>query len=339
MTVELDQGIRAEVLTTVAELGRIAVAWRRLWQQARWATPFQRPEWLLPWCRWWADAGVHVLSLWRGDALVGLVPWRIDDDGAQRRRALLLGAGPSDYLDALVAPEHEPTAAAAILAHLADLRRQVELCELDQLAPQGILARTLHASEWGDARMPGAACPVLPLVPGTASLADCLPKEHYKKLQYYRRRLQRSGTAEYERVGPDNFDASFSDLVRLHTARWNGRDEPGVLKDPAVERFHREAARRLLRAGLLRQYVLRLDRRVIAAYYGFHARGRSYYYLSGFEPAYRQLSPGMLIVGHAVEQAAAEHAVEFDFLRGQESYKYVWGANDQPTYCWRFARP
>jgi CelD/BcsL family acetyltransferase involved in cellulose biosynthesis len=31
-----------------------------------------------------------------------------------------------------------------------------------------------------------------------------------------------------------------------------------------------------------------------------------------------------------VEQALAEGALAFDFLRGAESYKYRWGAEDQP---------
>ena len=32
--------------------------------------------------------------------------------------------------------------------------------------------------------------------------------------------------------------------------------------------------------------------------------------------------------------AVREGAREFDFLRGQESYKYEWGAVDKPAYRW-----
>ncbi len=60
-----------------------------------------------------------------------------------------------------------------------------------------------------------------------------------------------------------------------------------------------------------------------------------YYYLGGFDPDYAALSPGALLVGHAIEAAVREGAVAFDFLRGREAYKRRWGARDTPTYCRR----
>jgi CelD/BcsL family acetyltransferase involved in cellulose biosynthesis len=38
------------------------------------------------------------------------------------------------------------------------------------------------------------------------------------------------------------------------------------------------------------------------------------------------------MIGHAVEQAAAEGLLEFHFLRGREPYKYAWGAVDRPNH-------
>jgi CelD/BcsL family acetyltransferase involved in cellulose biosynthesis len=37
----------------------------------------------------------------------------------------------------------------------------------------------------------------------------------------------------------------------------------------------------------------------------------------------------MILIGHAIEEAAREGARDFDFLRGQEAYKYEWGAQDR----------
>jgi CelD/BcsL family acetyltransferase involved in cellulose biosynthesis len=68
---------------------------------------------------------------------------------------------------------------------------------------------------------------------------------------------------------------------------------------------------------------------VAAVYYGFVANGRAYYYLSGFDPSFERLSPGTLIVHHAIQEAVREGAGEMDFLRGREAYKYGWGARDR----------
>jgi CelD/BcsL family acetyltransferase involved in cellulose biosynthesis len=59
---------------------------------------------------------------------------------------------------------------------------------------------------------------------------------------------------------------------------------------------------------------------------------RVYLYISGFDPALDRLSPGMLLVGHALEQAVNEGFATLDFLRGQEPYKYFWGAADAPIF-------
>jgi CelD/BcsL family acetyltransferase involved in cellulose biosynthesis len=90
------------------------------------------------------------------------------------------------------------------------------------------------------------------------------------------------------------------DLFRLHAARWNGRLR-------GLESFHAEVALGFLREGMLRGLtVLRLDGRAIAAVYAFATRGRTWFYLSGFDPRFEKLSPGTVAVGNAIDLAAAE---------------------------------
>jgi CelD/BcsL family acetyltransferase involved in cellulose biosynthesis len=84
-----------------------------------------------------------------------------------------------------------------------------------------------------------------------------------------------------------------------------------------------------MEAGLLRLYLLRIEGEPAAAYYGFMHRDRAYAYLTGLNPDFAFESPGVLMLAHALEQALAEGAREAHFLRGQEAYKYEWGARDR----------
>jgi CelD/BcsL family acetyltransferase involved in cellulose biosynthesis len=107
--------------------------------------------------------------------------------------------------------------------------------------------------------------------------------------------------------------------------------------------WHREAAPRLLAAGLLRPLSLRIAGKLVAVLYALadaHAvpDRRWFYYLGGFDPDAAALSPGTLLVGHAIEQAQAEGAAVFDFLRGDEPYKQRWGATNQPMTTLRIRR-
>jgi CelD/BcsL family acetyltransferase involved in cellulose biosynthesis len=69
---------------------------------------------------------------------------------------------------------------------------------------------------------------------------------------------------------------------------------------------------------------------------GPHLACRRWYdYIGGFDPEFALLSPGTLLIGHALDAATAEGATATDFLRGAEPYKYRWGAVDQPMWVLR----
>jgi len=51
-----------------------------------------------------------------------------------------------------------------------------------------------------------------------------------------------------------------------------------------------------------------------------------YFYNAGVDPYARDLSPGVLMSALAIGDAIAAGRRRFDYLRGDEAYKYEWGA-------------
>ena len=61
--------------------------------------------------------------------------------------------------------------------------------------------------------------------------------------------------------------------------------------------------------------------------------GRSmYYYNAGVDPDAKDLSPGIVMTARYIEAAIALGRRRLDFLRGDEPYKYEWGAVDEPIH-------
>jgi CelD/BcsL family acetyltransferase involved in cellulose biosynthesis len=323
-------GLAVHEVTTAAGLEALRREWSALWDADPDAAPFQTPEWLLP---WWAHLGggeLWTLALRDRAGLAGLAPLFVWQGGGARQ-VTLLGNGISDRLGLLAAPGRGREVAAAVLAHLAARASRWDTADLRDLAPDSPLLSVplppglLAVVEEDE---PGA---VLALPGSVAELAASPAGKQLARLAYPRRRAGREGGLSAERAGGASLDAMLDDLFRLHGARWAGRGEPGVLAGEAVRRFHREAAAGLLARGLLRTYALRIGGRTAAVHHGFHARGRAWYYLGGFDPAFARLSPGHLAVAHAVEQAVREGMGEMDFLRGREGYKHEWGATPRPA--------
>ena len=125
-------------------------------------------------------------------------------------------------------------------------------------------------------------------------------------------------------VPPAEVEAAVEDLLALNARRW-GADS--VLRDGLLRALLRDAAPTLQEAGLLRLYQVALDGRRIAVLFVLAGPWAHHGYNGGFDPDHARLSPSAMLVGTAMAQAAREGRAWFDFLRGQESYKSIWGAS------------
>lgn len=289
---------------------------------------------LLAWWRFFGTPDPFVLTARDGGELVAILPlYLLREPG--RRKLLPIGVGLSDYIDAL----GDPAACVAgdlFMAAIAEAPGWDE-CWLPDLAPDGLLAQAAAVPGLIDRFAPAAPCPVLALPGELTRLSAAIPRTRLHLLHRSRRRAAAMGTVVFETI-TERLDTAMDDLFRLHDWRWQARGACGLSGDPAVRRFHRVAAAALSAAGMLRLHRMSIDGTAVAVCYGFAAKGSAYAYLSGFDPSQSRLSPGMLIIGHAVEHACAEGAARFDFLRGAECYKYGWGAVDRSKTSRRLSR-
>jgi CelD/BcsL family acetyltransferase involved in cellulose biosynthesis len=316
--------IATEVLTEEPALATLEPEWWDLWSRCPAATPFQSPAWLLPWWRSFAPGRLRAIAVRHDGRLIGLAPFYLED-GALGLRLLLLGLGTTDYLDLLIDPDHAGPAAAAIEAAVLD--GDWDCWELEELAPGAAAFRLRCPPRCAETGAEHSACPTLGLA-GPADLSGCIPSRRRKQLRRALTLAQRRGPTEIEPVD-GAADGFLDDLLRLHGARWSDRGQSGLLQDEAVQRFHRTALPGLVRSGLARLYRLWIGGRVVGAFQGLSARGRTYAYLGGFDPDYAYESPGAILIGHAISTAIDEGGAEFHFLRGREPYKYDWGAADR----------
>jgi CelD/BcsL family acetyltransferase involved in cellulose biosynthesis len=319
----MSQELRSEIIEDVEALAALAPAWWALWRRCP-STPFMSPAWTLPWWRAFSPGRLRVVAIWAGQDLAALAPLYLER-GELGARLLPIGIGISDALDVLVDPAGAERASKALVAAVAGYAADWDCWELEEL-PGDAAALTLpippDCEEQGG---PQRASPVLDLTAATGDPLAALPARKRRKLRMAQNRVARRG-GEVRAVGPGEVATFLDDLARLHGARWTSRGEDGVLVDDPVRCFHALALPELAAAGLARLFTLSIEGRVVGAYYGLQHGGRAYAYLGGFDPEFAFESPGTVLIGHAIADAVASGATAFDFLRGQEAYKYEWGA-------------
>lgn len=319
-----------ELITDDTSLAGLADEWEALRRRSPAATPFSSPDWLVPWWRHFRPGELRTIAIRGADGrLLALAPLWLED-GPFGRRLLPLGIGVSDCCDVLVDPA-EPGAGTALLHAVTGLPGW-DVLSLEDLAP-GAAALTLPTlarlrTETAD----HAACPLLRL-DGPRD-PDGLPLTVPAK----QRRNHRRALASASRHGspavvasddaPDRF---LDELFRLHGARWRSKGEAGMLATETVRAFLRDAVSRLAARGLARLRLLTIDRATVGAHLGFREGRWAAVHLTGFDPVFSRAEPGTILTGTAIREAAAEGASTFDFLRGREHYKYLWGAHDRWT--------
>ena len=256
-------------------------------------------------------------------------------------KAVFFGASyHADYATILADPADLPAVAAAIADYLAgpdagpwdvvDLRRlRCGDPAADDLA-SALGAREI-AEGWTLNVEREDVCPVVTFPEGVdmeGYLATLGKKERHE----IRRKVRRA-----EAVGnillEDSADplADLGAFIDLHQKRW-GAD--GLFPPTPGGEQSRVLFRRLFELfgadGPLRLTFLSVGDRRIAAGIHFETADAFLYYNAGVDPDARDLSPGVLMVHACVARALAAGKRRMDFLRGNEGYKYEWGALDEP---------
>jgi CelD/BcsL family acetyltransferase involved in cellulose biosynthesis len=256
-------------------------------------------------------------------------------------KAVFFGASyHADYATILADPVDLPAVTDAVAAYLAspeagpwdavDLRR---LRCADPVA--GALAAAIGAVEvandWTMTLEREDVCPVVTLPIG-ADMDDYLATLGKKTRHEIRRKIRRA-----EAVGAVRLEDSTEPLddlatyIGLHQKRW-GAD--GLFPPTAGGEQSRVFARRLFELfgadGPLRLTFLTVGDRRIAAGIHFETAGGYLYYNAGIDPDAFDLSPGVLMIYAYVMRALAAGKPRLDLLRGNEPYKYIWGAVDEP---------
>ena len=175
-------------------------------------------------------------------------------------------------------------------------------------------------------------CPVVYLPAGTdfdSFLATLGKKDRHE----IRRKIRRAEAVGEIRL-TDSADplADLDDFIDLHQRRWG--DDGLFPATPGGDRsrvFFRRLFEEYGPDGSLRLAFLTVGERRIAAGIHFRTADGYLYYNAGVDPEARDLSPGVLMIAAYVQRATAEGCRRLDFLRGDEPYKYEWGATDEPV--------
>jgi CelD/BcsL family acetyltransferase involved in cellulose biosynthesis len=319
--------------------------WGRLLERSRCNTLFLTWEWQ---ATWWKHLG-------EGDLL--LMGFRTEDDGrlagiaplfrtrGEQGQSVLNVVGcrdVSDYLDLIVEDGQEDSVYESLLDCLGAPTvawDMVDFCNLPQESQTVTRLRELAEARGYQTRVEVEdVCPLLLLPPTWEEYLDSLDRKQRHEVRRKLRRAETEADARFVVVGPQHdLEREMQDFVRLHQASTPAKDS---FMDPQMEGFFFDVARVLQGRGWLQLAFVVLDGQKAAALLNFDYGDTIFVYNSGYDPTrFAHLSPGWVVTARCIEYAIGLGRRTFDFLRGDELYKYRFGAQNTEVRRLLIARP
>lgn len=309
--------------------------WNGLLTQARQPSVFLSWQWQTAWARaFLAKRPLHLLRV-SDDAgtLAGLLP--LYDESAGLRR-FVGGVDVSDYLDLIVPAGREEEVWQALLQHRSGEATEWDLRAIRAASPTlDILPRLCPAAGLRAQVEREDRCPVLELPASWDAYLERLPGKDRHELRRKIRKLERElpGTSVRSHASPEGWDGALAAFLRLHRLSKTGKAR---FMDERMEGFFRDATHALAARGWARLWFLDWDGAAVASFLCLESLGSAGgsvgLYNSGFDPLHAKLAPGIVLLAHVIRDAIGRGVAVFDFLRGEEPYKYAFGPTAQDLF-------
>ena len=334
--------MRIQIIDNVEQIESIADEWRALLAESASPTPFQTPEYVLAWWKHlgggeWNNGELQVITA-RGqeDELIGIAPLFAHADANDQTTLMFIGSHEiSDFLDFVARPANLSNFIQTVFKHLSssdlpawhviDLYNVLEESETIQL-----IEENSSKFGWECETEKLQAAPLLTL---PATWEEYLSSMKKKQRHELRRKLRKAEN-------------------HIVPVTWQIIDEDDLLEDEVAAMFEMmkqdlgkqefltgamqkqicAIAHAALRNNWLQLVVLTVGNERAAVHLNFDYDNRIWGYNSGVDSRFRELSTGVVLLGNALQHSIETGREVFDFMRGDEQYKYRFGAQDRFIY-------
>jgi len=324
-----------------------SVTWNALVEQSIADTPFSRYEYLAEWWQTlgggeWKSAELVLVSASENEQLIGIAPLLIAE--YDNRRALLLVGSieVSDYLDLIVREADLSRFLSGLTDFLASSLPEAwsafDWYNLPDDSPS-FAALKAESEKRGWTYLEEMYRPT-PRIALNGSFEEYLSRVEKKQRHEIKRKMRRATESDLnvrfvvvdQTADIENEISIFFDLMAQDPNKAN-------FLHPAMREQMTVTIRAAHTQGYLWLAFLEVDGVKVAASLNFDYKNKLWGYNSGVSRAHMELSPGWVLLGHVIQWCCENGRHEFDFMRGDEDYKYRFGGVNRFVMRARVIKP
>lgn len=331
--------MQLDIIQNTDHFEALASEWNHLLEHSASHVPFLRHEYLTA---WWSTLGggewsqgdlCVVIARGEDGNLVGAAPLFFTQNQEGENALLFLGSIEiSDYLDVICRREDLPAFLRALLSRLAESDtpswRVLDLFNILEDSPT-LPALSMAAAElgWVYQQERLQHCPYIPLPGDWETYLAGIDKKQRHEIRRKIRRVESADVPVRWYIVQDEtaLEAEIDGFLHLM-----GQDED---KQTFLTDLMRTQMRSVVRAAFREKWLqlafLEIDGKKAAGYLNFDYGNHIWVYNSGLDHQFGYYSPGWVLLSYLLEWANDHKRQAFDFMRGDEEYKYRFGAVDR----------
>ena len=317
-------------------LGDLKSGWNSITSQSNANSVFTTYEWLSCWIDVYAsEAEQFIICIKENGFIVALAPLIIvphNEFGLNLRRLQFIGTGSCDYMDFIILKEPEECLG-IIFDFIQVNKASWDYCDLRHISGESenwrILDNLKSDRKFLYTTFKETVCPYLKLDTNIESLLKSLKAGLRYDLTKGERELNKLGLVNYVNIH-DQGEALeelpiFIDMLEKREKQVN-RFSGGKSKEDRDNVFRTFIEDSSMWSNINFSKIS-VDNKPIAYHFGFEYNGKIYWYKPTFDIDYLKFSPGKLMIKKTIEYAFINNYEEFDFLLGDEQYKFQWTKN------------
>ncbi len=329
------EGREVQVYVGNDALACLRLEWDRLLPNSTSDQFFSRNAWQQLWWKHFGhDYTLQLVTLRDSSGgLRAIAPLMMSRGGRPRTLSLVGGSEVADYLDFIVDRQEAESLTCSLLTAIRD-RLDWDILALHCL-PEDSPTRSIVADVYGGAGIEVEiehedVSPYVALRGSWDAYLTALSKKERHELRRKLRRAVDDQGAIWLRVKTaEDLERCMDAFIALH--RMSSANKAAFMTSQ-MEAYFRDLCAMALKCGTLRMGVLWVGNTPVSGALGFAYKGRLYLYNSGYDHEYAAHSVGIAAVGLLLKESATEGLEVFDFLQGNEPYKYMLGAKDSVVY-------
>jgi CelD/BcsL family acetyltransferase involved in cellulose biosynthesis len=307
-------------------------AWDDLALDVEHPVPFLSHPWLRLWWEHFGAGQEFVCPVVRdGERLLAAAPLAVRRARSGLVVAEIVGTGPvptrgmglADKADLLVRRGHAE-AGARLAAEVVRLLERVDVLDVKACDADSPMRAALAAQRRALV-FERSVSPYLTLSTPWETYLESRSANFRKHLKKYWRLLADAGGAPPERLGPEHDVAAWiEEVFAVNDASWKAARGTDLFRARAIRSFFAALVPEMAARGWIDLHVIRAGGRAVVYELCFDFGGRLFSYNGAYRADLGEGSPGTALTAAVIESACARGRIEYDMLRGPESYKLRW---------------